>query len=135
MRVLFVCTGNSARSQMAEALLATRGGSRFSVASAGARPASRVSAHAVAALREIGIDWTGHAPRGLDGLDQEPWDLVVTVCDRARDACPVFPAAQSQRHWSIEDPAEATGTEQEIQAAFRHARDTIAGLIDELLAS
>src|SRR6185503_9681729 len=91
LRILILCTGNSARSQMAEALLTREGGSRFEVRSAGSKPASRVNPLAIEALREVGVNWTGRTPRGLEGLDQQRWDVVITVCDRARDACPYFP--------------------------------------------
>src|SRR5438128_1960824 len=90
-RVLFLCTGNSARSQMAEALLNWKGKDRFEAYSAGSRPAAQVNPLAIATLREHGIPWAGHAPRGIDGLEHEPWDFVVTVCDRAKEACPIFP--------------------------------------------
>jgi protein-tyrosine-phosphatase len=133
-RMLFVCTGNSARSQMAEALLSARGAGRFAVASAGTWPAGRVSRRAIGVLGELGIDWTGHTPRGLNGLERESWDLVITVCDAARQACPVFPRARATAHWNLADPMDATGTEEEVREAFRRTRDTIAGLIEGLLA-
>lgn len=87
LRVLFVCTGNSARSQMAEALLNRKGAGRFAAASAGSHPASRVNPLAVRVLAEHGIEWSGHRPRAMDGLEREPWDLVITVCDRAKESC------------------------------------------------
>lgn len=133
-RVLFVCTGNSARSQMAEALLATRGAGRFAAASAGTRPAGRVSRRAVAVLAELGIDWTGHTPRGLDGLERESWSLVVTVCDSARRSCPTLPGARAVAHWDLPDPMDALGTDEEVLGAFRRTRDTLAGLIERLMA-
>lgn len=133
-RVLFVCTGNSARSPMAEALLAARGAGRFAAASAGTWPAGRVSRRAVAVLAELDIDWTGHTPRGLDGLEREPWDLVVTVCDSARNSCPAFPRARAVAHWDLPDPMDALGTDEEVLTAFRRTRDTIAGLIERLIA-
>ena len=133
-RVLFVCTGNSARSQLAEALLNALGAGRFAAESAGARPAGRVSRRAVAALGELGIDWSGRTPRGLDGLEREPWDLVITVCDAAKQVCPVFPGARAMAHWDLPDPVDATGTEEEIRDVFRQSRDTIAGLIERLMA-
>lgn len=133
LRVLFVCTGNSARSQMAEALLNRAGGGKVVAESAGARPAERVSRFAVAALAEAGIEWQGHAPRGLDGLDRERWDAVVTVCDRAKESCPIFPGHPLVLHWSLEDPAEATGTDEQRLAVFRGIRNDIARRVDGLL--
>jgi len=133
-RVLFVCTGNSARSQMAEAILASRGAGRFAAASAGAQPAGRVSRRAVAALAELGIDWTGKTPRSVAGLEERDWELVVTVCDSARQACPVFHSARAVAHWDLPDPMDAQGTDEEVLEAFRRSRDTIAGLIERLMA-
>jgi len=133
-RVLFVCTGNSARSQLAEALLNARGAGRFSVASAGSHPVGRVSRRAVAALSELGIDWSGRTPRGLAGLEREPWDLVITVCDSAKQVCPVFPGARALAHWDLPDPIDALGTEEEVREVFRQSRDTIAELIECLIA-
>ena len=133
-RVLFVCTGNSARSQMAEALLASRGAGRFAAESAGSQPAGRVSRRAVAALAGLGIEWSGKTPRGLDGLEQEPWDLVITVCDSARQSCPVFTGARAVAHWDLPDPMDALGTEEEVRQAFHRSRDTIAALIERLIA-
>jgi arsenate reductase len=133
-RVLFVCTANSARSQMAEALLSTLGGGRFQAASAGAVPAGRVSRRAVAVLAELGIDWSGRTPRGLGGLEREPWDLVITVCDAAKQACPVFTGSPALVHWNLPDPMDANGTDAEVLDAFRHSRDTIAGLVERLIA-
>jgi arsenate reductase (thioredoxin) len=130
---LFVCTGNSARSQMAEALLTARGAGRFAAASAGTWPAGRVSRRAIAALAASGIEWTGHTPRGLDGLDREPWNLI-TVCDAARQACPTFVHAGAMVHWNLPDPMDATGSEEEVRAAFRYTCDTIAALIERLIA-
>ena len=133
-RVLFVCTGNSARSQLAEALLTARGAGRFAAASAGSHPVGRVSRRAVAALSELGIDWSGRTPRGLAGLEREPWDLVITVCDSAKQVCPVFPGARAVAHWDLPDPIDAVGTEEEVREVFRHSRDTIAELIESLIA-
>lgn len=133
-RVLFVCTANSARSQMAEALLTTLGGGRFAAASAGAIPAGRVSRRAVAVLAELGIDWSGRTTRGLGGLEQQPWDLVITVCDAAKQACPVFTGAPAVVHWDLPDPMDANGTDDEVLEAFRRSRDTIAELVERLVA-
>lgn len=133
-RVLFVCTANAARSQMAEALLSTLGGGRFQAASAGAIPAGRVSRRAVAVLGELGIDWSGRTPRGLSGLEREPWGLVITVCDAAKQACPVFTGAPAVVHWNLPDPMDANGTDEEVLQEFRRSRDTIAALVEGLIA-
>ncbi len=133
-RVLFVCTANSARSQMAEALLTNLGGGRFAAASAGAIPAGRVSRRAVAVLAELGIDWSGRTPRGLGGLEREPWDLVITVCDAAKQACPIFTGAPAVVHWDLPDPMDANGTDAAVLNEFRRSRDTIAALVERLIA-
>jgi protein-tyrosine-phosphatase/N-acetylglutamate synthase-like GNAT family acetyltransferase len=133
-RVLVLCTGNSARSQIAEALLSTRGADRFEVVSAGSRPASQVNPYAIRALAEWGIVWEGRVPRGLDGLDREVWDFVITVCDRAREACPIFPGTPVLAHWGMPDPAEVTGSDEEKLRAFRDTLVTLARRIDLLLA-
>ncbi len=119
---------------MAEALLNRAGKGRVVAESAGARPAERVSRFAISALAEVGIDWRGHTPRGLEGLDREPWDAVVTVCDRAKESCPIFPGQPLVLHWSLHDPAEATGSDAERLAMFRAIRDDITGRVDALLA-
>ncbi len=133
-RVLILCTGNSARSQIAEALLSRRGGDRFEVASAGARPAARVNPLAIEVLREAGIEWGDKVPKGLEGLEREPWDFVITVCDRAKEACPIFPGAPVLAHWGMPDPAEVEGPEEVKRRAFREAFATLSRRIELLLA-
>lgn len=133
-RVLFLCTGNSARSQIAEALLNRKGQGRFHAASAGSSPAPHVNQRAVAVLRESGIEWEGHGPRGLDGLEAERWDFVITVCDRAKEACPVFPGQPILAHWGMPDPAEAEGDEAAKRAAFVQALTVISRRIELLIA-
>lgn len=133
-RVLFVCTGNSARSQMAEALLNRKGRGRFVAESAGSEPAAQVNPHALAALREAGVEWAGRPPRGLEAVRDEPWDFVITVCDRAREACPLFPGRPVLAHWGVPDPAAVAGGEEEKRAAFRDALAVLARRIDLLLA-
>ena len=133
-RVLFVCTGNSARSQMAEAVLNQKGRGAFVAESAGSRPAPRVNPLAIEALRDSGIEWSGHAPRGLDGLERERWDFVITVCDRAKETCPVFPGQPVLAHWGMPDPAEVEGDEGTRRAAFAQALTLISRRIDLLLA-
>jgi arsenate reductase len=133
-RLLFLCTGNSARSQMAEALVAVKSGGRFAAASAGSKPAARVNPYAVEALRQIGIDWTGREPKGIAAVEGEEWDFVITVCDRAKEACPIFPGRPATAHWGMDDPAEVEGTEEEKIEAFVAARQLLAHRIDLLLA-
>jgi arsenate reductase len=132
--VLFLCTGNSARSQMAEAILNRKGQGRFIAESAGSHPAARVNPYAIEVLREGGIEWHGHPPRGLDGLDQVPWDFVITVCDLAREACPIFPGQPMLAHWRMPDPAAVEGDDQAKRAAFQNALTLISRRIDLLLA-
>ncbi|MFZ5625173.1 MAG: arsenate reductase ArsC [Gemmatimonadota bacterium] len=134
VRVLFLCTGNSARSQIAEALLSVRGRGRFAAASAGSHPAERVNPLAVQVLAEAGIDWSGRTPRGMDGLEREHWDVVITVCDHAREACPVFPGRPVLAHWGMPDPAAVEGSGEERLRAFRDTLQVLARRIDLLLA-
>lgn len=131
-RVLVLCTGNSARSQIAEALFATRGAGRIEVASAGSRPAARVNPCAVDVLREHGIAWEGRTPKSIDDVAGERFDLVITVCDNARDACPFFPGAGVQVHWGMPDPAEVQGDE-ERRRAFRETYDVLERWIEQTL--
>ncbi len=132
-RVLVLCTGNSARSQIAEALLATRGTGRVEAASAGSRPAPRVNPYAVEVLRAHGIAWEGRTPRRLDDVADERYDLVVTVCDHARDACPHFPGAGAQVHWGLPDPADETEPTA-ARRAFGRTYDALAARVDALLS-
>src|SRR5437879_13274802 len=133
-RVLFLCTGNSARSQIAEALLDWKGKGRFEAHSAGSRPAAQVNPFAIEVLREHGISWAGHAPRSVDGLEREHWDFVVTVCDRAKEACPIFPGQPILAHWGMPDPAEVVGDEAAKRQAFEAAFLSLSRRIDLLLA-
>ena len=133
-RVLFLCTGNSARSQIAEAVLNQKGRGRFQAESAGSQPALGVNPYALDVLRESGIKWQGHSPRGLDGVDREPWDLVITVCDRAREACPLFPGQPILCHWGMPDPAAVEGDELEKRRAYRDAFTLIYRRLELLLA-
>ena len=123
-RVLFLCTHNSARSQMAEGLLRAMAGDRFDVASAGTE-ATRVRPLAVKAMAEIGIDVSGHSSKTLDRFVNESWDFVITVCDSANESCPVFPVAAKRLHWSFPDPARATGSDEAQLGVFRDVRDAI----------
>jgi arsenate reductase len=123
-RILVLCTGNSARSQMGEGLFREEGGDGYEVFSAGTRP-SRVRPEAIAVMREIGIDISGNRSKSVDEFGGQLFDYVVTVCDNARDTCPVFPGATERIHWSLEDPAAVQGTEEERLAAFRRIRDQL----------
>ena len=134
MRVLFLCTGNSARSQMAEAVLNRKGRGHFIAESAGSEPAALVNPYAVEALRESGVDWRGHQPRGLDDPAQQSWDIVITVCDNAREACPLFPGQPVLAHWGMEDPARVAGDDEAKRRAFREALQLISRRIDLMLA-
>jgi arsenate reductase len=118
LRVLVLCTGNSARSQIAEALFTHRGGGRFLAESAGSRPAARVNPYAVRVLAEAGIAWEGRVPRSMEGLERQAWDLVITVCDNAKEACPFFPGAR-MLHWGMPDPADVDGDDERRLDAFR----------------
>jgi arsenate reductase len=121
LNVLFLCTGNSARSQIAEALLATRGKGRFVAMSAGTAPAPAINPLALEALRELGINWSGHAPKNIDEVSGMPWDIVITLCDHAKESCPVFPNAPVMVHWGMDDPAAVQGTNAKRRLAFRRA--------------
>ena len=134
VRVLFLCTGNSARSQRAEALLHHKGNGRFHAASAGSHPAARVHPYAIAALRHAGIVWAGHEPRPIDGLEHERWDIVITICDRAKEACPYLPGQPILAHWGMEDPADVEGPDAAKVRALDVALLTLARRIDLLVA-
>ncbi len=126
-RVLILCTGNSARSQMAEGWLKHFGGERFEVESAGTKPAERVNPLAVRAMSEAGIDISSGYPKHLERFLNDQWDYVITVCDRANEECPYFPGGKQRLHWSYEDPSAAQGTEEERLAVFRRVRDEMRG--------
>ena len=125
IRVLFVCTGNSARSQIAEALLRDFGGADFEVSSAGTDPKG-VNPFAVRVLAEIEIDWSGARSKSVTEFLGRPFDYVITVCDRARQTCPVFPGNHNTLHWGLDDPAEVEGTDERKLEAFRHTRIEVA---------
>lgn len=124
IRVLILCTGNSARSQMAEGLLRHDGADVFEVVSAGIDPGF-VRPEAVEAMREIGIDISSHRSKSIDEFIAQPFDYVITVCDNANQRCPVFPGASRRIHWSIEDPAAIGGDDETRLEAFRLARDEL----------
>jgi arsenate reductase len=132
-RVLFLCTHNSSRSQMAEGLLRVRGGKRYEVFSAGTHPRA-VHPLAIKAMAELGIDISegaGHRAKGIEEFNAvPPMDLVVTVCDEAALECPYFPRARRQQHWGFPDPSAATGSEEERLAVFRQVRDAVTARIE-----
>jgi arsenate reductase len=133
-RVLFLCTGNSARSQMAEGILRHVAGDRFQVFSAGTKPGV-VNPLAIAVMREMGIDISHHRSKHVNECFGTGFAYVITVCDNARETCPILPGAPRQIHWSLEDPAAATGTDDEKLAVFRVIRDEIhARIKNEFLA-
>ena len=134
-RILFICTHNSARSQMAEGLLRHLGGDEFEVFSAGTE-ATAVRPLAIEAMAELGIDISGQESKTLDRFVNQPFDDVITVCDTVAEACPIFPGARRLRHWSFADPSKASGSEDEQIAVYRRVRDEIWARIEkELLDS
>ncbi len=128
-RVLFLCTHNSARSQMAEGLLRTLGGDRFAAFSAGTE-ATRVRPQAIAVMREVGIDISGQTSKTLEQYLGEAFDAVITVCDDANETCPVFLGAKRRQHWSFPDPSQATGTDEAQLDVYRRVRDAIRERIE-----
>jgi arsenate reductase (thioredoxin) len=133
-RVLFLCTHNSARSQMAEGLLRHLAGDRFEAHSAGTE-ATLVRPLAIRTMDEIGIDISGQESKTLQRYLSEPFDYVITVCDDANEACPFFPGARNRLHWSLEDPSRAEGSEEERLAVFRRVRDEIRKHIEQELVN
>jgi arsenate reductase len=132
-RVLILCTGNVARSQMGEGLLRHFGGERFEVFSAGLVP-SYVRPNAIAVMKELGIDISHHRSKSLNEFIDSPFDYVITVCDHASQHCPVFPGPAKRIHWSIKDPVAPGGEEAQL-VAFRKARDDLKNRIQEFIAN
>jgi arsenate reductase len=128
-RVLILCTGNSCRSQMAEALWRQIAKGTWESFSAGSRPSGYVHPNAVEAMRELDIDISAYRSKSVNEFDGQPFDLVVTVCDNAREDCPFFPGAKETLHWPFFDPAEAEGSQEEQMAVFRRVRDEISATI------
>jgi arsenate reductase (thioredoxin) len=132
--VLFLCSANSCRSQIAEGLLRHFGEDRFEAASAGTHPTS-LHPLAVAVMREIGIDISSHYSKSIDELSRFEFDYVITVCDKAREFCPIFPGATMMLHWNIDDPAAQTGSSEEQTDAFVQAREKLKDLIIKFISS
>ena len=131
--MLILCTGNSARSQMAEGLLRHDAGDRFEVESAGTKP-SRVRPEAIAVMQEVGIDISQHRSKSVDEFSDRSFDYVLTVCDDAKESCPIYPGHANRRHRSFADPAAVLGPEDERLAAFRRVRDEIRNYLTEFTA-
>lgn len=134
MRVLILCTGNSARSQMAEGLLQSLSNGAIEVHSAGTNP-SRVNPLAIDAMKEIGIDISGHRSKSVEEFAGQRFDVVITVCDNAKESCPIFSGAPERIHWSYPDPAAVEGSEEEKLQAFRAVRDDLQHRFRSFLAS
>ncbi len=132
-RVLILCTGNSCRSQMAEALWETLGAGDWQSESAGSKPSGYVHPLAIQAMSELGLDLTDNTSKSLDQFTDQQFDLVVTVCDNAKESCPVFSGATETRHWPFDDPADAVGSEEEKMVCFRRVRDEIKEKIQTYL--
>ncbi len=132
-KILFLCTGNSCRSQMAEGYARHYGGDRLDVYSAGISPAG-VNPTAVAVMKEAGIDISGHTSKAIDQEMLDQTDFIITLCGDARESCPLVPGKVEKRHWALEDPARAEGTEEEITDKFRTTRDQISKMVQELIS-
>lgn len=133
-RVLFVCTHNSARSQMAEGMLRAWAGDRFEVASGGSE-ATGLRPEAIAVMAELGIDISGHASKTIEQFMGQPWDWLIPVCEEACEACPYVPGAKAVLRWSFDDPSSATGSEDERLGVFRRVRDELANQVHAFIAA
>ena len=134
VKVLFLCTGNSCRSQMAEGLLRHLEQEAVEVASAGTRPA-QVHADAIRSMREIGVDISAQRSKPLEPFLGQPFDYLITLCDDAEQSCPAFPGVSQNIHWSIPDPAAAQGTDEQRKVVFRSVREDLSARIRLLLES
>ncbi len=134
-RILFLCTGNSCRSHMAEGFLRSLGGDRFDAFSAGTTPAGYVHPLAIRAMQELNIDISRHTSKSLDAFRGQKFDYVITVCDSARAACPTYTGATERLHWSFDDPAQAQGDDERKMAVFRRVRDEIRQRLELFLAT
>jgi len=133
-RVLFVCVHNSARSQMAEGMLRAWAGGRFEVASGGTE-ARGVRLEAIAVMGELGIDISGHVSKTIEQFMGQPWDFLIPVCEEACEACPYVPGAKTVLRWSFDDPASASGSEEQRLAEFRRVRDELATQVHAFIAT
>ncbi len=134
-RVLILCTGNSCRSQMAEALWERLGKGAWESESAGSKPSGYVHPLAIRAMQELGVDLASHTSKSFTQFQDQKFDLVITVCDNAKESCPVFPGAKETLHWPFDDPADATGTDDEKMIVFRRVRDEIQDKVRAFLRS
>jgi arsenate reductase (thioredoxin) len=134
VRVLFICTHNSARSQMAEGLLRHLAGDRYEVESAGTEE-TFVRPLAIEAMRELGIDISTQTSKTIASLGERKFDIAITVCDNANESCPIFPGSPKRLHWSFDDPSSATGTDADRLAVFRRVRDEIRERIEMFVES
>ena len=134
MRVLILCTGNSARSQMAEGLLRALSRGAVEASSAGTKP-SQVNPLAIAAMKEAGIDISAHRSKSVEEFAAQRFDIMITVCDNAKETCPIFPGAPERIHWSFPDPATVEGSHEEKLRAFRDVRDGLQQRLQQLMDS
>jgi arsenate reductase (thioredoxin) len=132
--ILILCTGNSCRSHLAEGILRQALGDRYNVASAGSKPAGYVHPLGIKAMAEIGIDISAHTSKHMDEFLTQNVETVITVCGNADQACPMFPGQLNRHHWGFDDPAHATGSEEEIMNVFRRVRDEIKRVFDAYAA-
>ena len=132
--VLILCTGNSCRSHLAEGVLRAACKNRFQVASAGSKPAGYVHPLAIQVMAEIGLDISAHTSKHMNEFLRQPVETVITVCGKADQVCPVYPGQVNRYHWPFDDPAHATGTEEEILAVFRRVRDEIRSVFEAYAA-
>lgn len=132
--ILILCTGNSCRSHLAEGILRQALGDQYNVASAGSKPAGYVHPLGIKAMAEIGIDISSHTSKHMDEFLNQNVETVITVCGNADQACPIFPGQLNRHHWGFDDPAHATGTEEEIMNVFRRVRDEIKRVFDAYAA-
>ena len=132
--ILILCTGNSCRSHLAEGILRAALADRYTVASAGSKPAGYVHPFAIRAMEEIGLDISAHHSKHLDEFLEQDVETVITVCGNADQACPIFPGQANRHHWGFDDPAHATGSEEEQMLVFRRVRDEIKRVFDAYAA-